>query len=99
MTSRALENIPSAFPPRRFSDPVSPLNDGIHDETRMLLSAVELVDKLGLKIISVDAAARATNASWCRTAASATRSKAWRWRARIAPAIGPPRATAWKSAG
>lgn len=55
MTSRALENIPSAFPPRRFSDPVSPLNDGIHDETRMLLSAVELVDKLGLKIISVDA--------------------------------------------
>lgn len=46
---------PHVFKPHRFSDPVSPLNDGIHDETRMLLNAVELVDKLGLKIISVDA--------------------------------------------
>ena len=55
MSNRASQNIPSIFHPRRFSDPVSPLNDGIHDETRMLLSAVELVDKLGLKIISVDA--------------------------------------------
>lgn len=55
MSNRALQNIPSVFHPRRFSGPVSPLNDGIHDETRMLPSAVALVDKLGLKIISVDA--------------------------------------------
>jgi hypothetical protein len=46
---------PAVFKPRRFSDPVSPLNDGIHDETRLLLAAVELVDGLGLKIIAVDA--------------------------------------------
>lgn len=43
------------FRPRRFSDPVSPLNEDIHDETRLLLSAIALVDKLGLKIISIDA--------------------------------------------
>lgn len=45
----------AVFTPRRFSDEVSPLNDGIHDEARMLLSAIALVDKLGLKIIAVDA--------------------------------------------
>lgn len=50
-----LNATPAVFHPRRFSDPVSPLNDGIHDETRMLLSAIALVDRHGLKIISVDA--------------------------------------------
>lgn len=49
------DDAPQVSRPRRFSDPVSPLNDGIHDETRMLLASIELVDKLGLKIISVDA--------------------------------------------
>lgn len=48
-------NDPAVFRPRRFSDEVSPLNDSIHDETRMLLSAIALIDKLGLKIIAVDA--------------------------------------------
>lgn len=48
-------NDPGVFRPRRFSDEVSPLNDGIHDEARLLLSAIALIDKLGLKIIAVDA--------------------------------------------
>lgn len=44
----------AVFNRRRFSDPVSPLNDSIHDDTRLLAAAVELVDSLGLKIISVE---------------------------------------------
>lgn len=48
-------DLPPVFHPRRFSDAVSPLNDGIHDVTRTLLAAIALVDQLGLKIIAVDA--------------------------------------------
>lgn len=40
---------------RRFSDPVSPLNDGLHDQTRLLAEAVKMVDGLGLRIIAVEA--------------------------------------------
>lgn len=40
---------------RRFSDPVSPLNCDLHDAARMLAAAVEMVDGLGLEILSVDA--------------------------------------------
>lgn len=40
---------------RRFSDPVSPLNEELHDQARLLAAAVETVDRMGLKIISVEA--------------------------------------------
>lgn len=40
---------------RRFSDPVSPLNDEIHDQARLLAAAVEAVDHLGIEIMAVEA--------------------------------------------
>ena len=40
---------------RRFSDPVSQLNDEIHDQARLLAAAVEAVDRLGIEIIAVEA--------------------------------------------
>lgn len=46
---------PAVFRPRRFSDPVSDLNADIHDRARLLASAVEMVDDLGLQIVSVEA--------------------------------------------
>lgn len=46
---------PPAFAHRRFSDPVSPLNDEIHDTARLLLQAIKVVDDLGLQIICVEA--------------------------------------------
>lgn len=46
---------PPVFHPRRFSDPVSPLNDSLIDQTRMLAAAVKLIDERGLRILSVDA--------------------------------------------
>lgn len=48
-------NTPAVFRTRRFSDPVSPLNETIHDTARALAQAVEMVDGLGLQIISVEA--------------------------------------------
>lgn len=48
-------NTPAVFRQRRFSDPVSPLNESIHDTARTLAQAVEMVDGLGLQIISVEA--------------------------------------------
>ena len=46
---------PTVFRQRRFSDPVSPLNESIHDAARALAQAIEMVDGLGLQIISVEA--------------------------------------------
>lgn len=48
------------FHRRRFSDAVSPLNDGIHDKARLLAQAVEMVDRLGLHILMVEADASAS---------------------------------------
>ena len=48
-------NTPAVFHPRRFSDPVSAINSDLHDAARTLASAVEMVDRLGLKILSVEA--------------------------------------------
>lgn len=45
----------SGFHPRRFTDPVSPLNDEIYDATHTLTLAVEMLDRLGLHILSVEA--------------------------------------------
>ena len=49
------EAAPAVFHPRRFSDPVSDLNAHVYDSARLLAQAVEMVDKLGLKIVSVEA--------------------------------------------
>ncbi len=49
------EGVPAVFNPRRFTDPCSPLNDDLHDQTRLLASAVEMIDRLGLEILSVEA--------------------------------------------
>jgi hypothetical protein len=46
---------PVVFRPRRFTDPVSQINEDIHDATRALATAVEMIDHLGLTILSVDA--------------------------------------------
>lgn len=46
---------PAVFRPRRFTDAVSPLNDHLHDKTRLLAQTVEMVDRLGLQIMSVEA--------------------------------------------
>lgn len=46
---------PAVFHRRRFSDPVSDLNADLHDKTRLLAQTVEMVDRLGLEIIAVDA--------------------------------------------
>lgn len=48
-------NTPGVFHSRRLSDPVSPLNETIHDSARVLLQAVERVDALGLHIMSITA--------------------------------------------
>lgn len=50
-----VNDIPPVYRQHRFSDPVGPLNEEIHDATRMLLQAIALVDELGLQILSVDA--------------------------------------------
>lgn len=46
---------PAVFRSRRFSDPVSDLNAEAWDNTRLLATAVEMVDGLGLHILSVEA--------------------------------------------
>lgn len=46
---------PAVFKPRRFSDPVSPLNADVHDTARLLASAVEMLDGLGIQILAVEA--------------------------------------------
>lgn len=43
------------FKPRRFSDPVSPLNDKVYDKARLLAQVVEMIDGLGIEIMNVDA--------------------------------------------
>lgn len=40
---------------RRFSDPVSDLNATVHDKARLLAETVEMIDRLGLQIMSVEA--------------------------------------------
>lgn len=56
--AHAAHDIPSCFRRRRFSDPVSDLNAHVHDKTRLLAQTVEMVDRLGLKIMSVEADSR-----------------------------------------
>jgi hypothetical protein len=46
---------PAVFRPRRFSDPVSELNAHVYDKSRLLAQVVEMVDKLGLQILAVEA--------------------------------------------
>lgn len=46
---------PVVFRPRRFTDPVSQANDDIHETTRRLVQAVEMVDALGIRIMAVEA--------------------------------------------
>lgn len=45
----------AVFKPRRFSDPVTELNDPIYDTARQLAAAVEMVDRMGIKILTVEA--------------------------------------------
>lgn len=40
---------------RRFTDPCSELNCDLHDAARMLAATVEMVDGLGLEILTVEA--------------------------------------------
>ncbi len=55
MRNAVLHSNPAVFRPRRFTDPVSQLNDEIHDTTKRLAQAVEMVDRLGIRIIAVEA--------------------------------------------
>lgn len=41
-------------PMRRFGDAISPLNERIHDEARLLLADIALADRLGLEIINAE---------------------------------------------
>lgn len=45
----------AVFRPRRFSDPVSEINAQVYDRSRLLAKATEMVDRLGLTILSVEA--------------------------------------------
>lgn len=47
-----------ACKPRRFGDPVSDSNCEIHDAARLLLAAVETLDRLGIEVVSVEADCR-----------------------------------------
>lgn len=40
---------------RRFGDSISPVNADIHDSTRLLVEAVDTLDRLGLSVITVQA--------------------------------------------
>lgn len=44
---------PAVFRPRRFSDPVSPLNEAVYDRARMVQSAIAMLDHLAVEIIMV----------------------------------------------
>lgn len=55
MAHAAIHDTPAVFRPRRFSDQVSDLNCHVHDKTRLLAQTVEMVDRLGLQIMSVEA--------------------------------------------
>lgn len=46
---------PAVFRPRRFTDSVSDLNANVYDKSRLLAQVVEMVDRLGLQILSVEA--------------------------------------------
>ena len=52
---QSAEDMPAAFTPRRFSDPVSDLNATLYDKARLLAATVETIDRLGLQIVSVEA--------------------------------------------
>lgn len=54
MHSEQIEGI-AVFHPRRFSDPVSDLNADMHDRARLLAQTVEMIDRLGIVIYSVEA--------------------------------------------
>jgi len=49
------DDTPAVFTRRRFSDPVSDLNATVHDKARLLAETVEMIDRLGLQIVSVEA--------------------------------------------
>lgn len=55
MRNAVLHSVPDVFRPRRFSDPVSPLNDDVHDTARRLTHAIEMLDYLGIRIMAVEA--------------------------------------------
>ena len=55
LSPRVVEVAPAVFKPRRFSDPVSDLNATVHDKARLLASAIEMVDRMGIEIIAVEA--------------------------------------------
>lgn len=46
---------PPVFRHHRFGDAMSPLNADLHDSAAMLLTAIRMVDQLGITILSVDA--------------------------------------------
>lgn len=41
--------------PRRFGDPVSDMNAEVHDAARLLVAAVDTLDRLGIPVITVQA--------------------------------------------
>lgn len=43
------------FHPRRFSDPVSSLNGDVHETTRRLVQTIEMLDRLHIEIVNVEA--------------------------------------------
>jgi hypothetical protein len=52
---QSAEDMPAVFTRRRFSDPVSDLNATVHDKARLLAATVEMIDQLGLQIVSLEA--------------------------------------------
>ncbi|MFH2082050.1 MAG: hypothetical protein ABIK08_11265 [Pseudomonadota bacterium] len=44
-----------ALRPHRFGDPVNPENGDIHDAARSLVAAVQTLDRLGIRIVSIEA--------------------------------------------
>lgn len=41
--------------PHRFGDPLNPANEDIHDAARLLVAAVATLDRLGIRIVSIEA--------------------------------------------
>lgn len=55
VTQTMLADDPLVFRPRRFSDPVSDLNAIVFDRARQLGMVVEMIDRLGIEIMRVEA--------------------------------------------
>lgn len=43
-----------SHPMRRQTDAISPINERMHDDARLLLTDIAVADRLGLEVISVD---------------------------------------------